>query len=480
MSEYDEYDAIIVGSGPNGLAAAARLALAGHRVLVREAAGAVGGGTRTEELTLPGFQHDVCASVHPLALAAPYLRSLPLGDYGLEWVHPTIPLAHPFDDGTAALLERSTEATGRTLGRDAEAYRALIDPLVARWDALMPQILGPILRIPRRPILLARFGMHALRSARALATSHFEGREARALFAGIAAHSLAPLEAPPTAAFGLVLGIAGHAVGWPIARGGSQSIANALARLILDHGGEIQTDAPVRSVDELPPARAILFDVMPRRIVGIAGPALPARYKRRLERYRHGPGVFKVDWALSEPIPWTAEACTRAGTVHLGGTLEEIAEAERAPWEGRTHERPFVLLVQPSLFDPTRAPPGHHTAWAYCHVPTGSDIDMTRQIEAQVERYAPGFRATILERHTMDPSALERRNPNLIGGDITGGANTWLQTFFRPTLRLTPYATPNEKIFICSSATPPGGGVHGMCGFNAAGAALKGLGKGKG
>ncbi len=466
------YDAVVVGSGPNGLAAAITLARSGLRVLVREAAATVGGGTRSEELTLPGFIHDVCSAVHPLGLGSPFFRTLPLDAHGLEWVHPSAPLAHPFDDGSAALLERSLTATGRTLGRDAAAYGRLMAPFVAEWDQLLPELLGPVLHLPRHPVLLARFGRHALRSASVLVRDLFRDEPARALFGGVAGHSVAPLQARPTAAFGLILGLAGHAVGWPVARGGSQRIADALAAYLRTLGGEIETGAPVRALAELPPARAILLDVTPRQMLQLAGDRLPPRYRRRLERFQYGPGVFKIDWALAGPIPWRAAECARAGTVHLAGTLAELERAVAEPWAGKHPERPFVLLTQPTLFDPTRAPPGRHVAWAYCHLPHGSTVDMTERIEAQVERFAPGFRDLILARSTMAADELEARNPNLIGGDIGGGANTLRQTLFRPISGLAPYATPIPGVYLCSASTPPGGGVHGMCGYHAARAAL--------
>jgi phytoene dehydrogenase-like protein len=474
MPERYAFDAIVVGSGPNGLAAAITLAQAGRSVLVVEAAEIVGGGTRSAGLTLPGFVHDVCSAIHPLAVASPFFRSLPLAEHGLAWIHPPAPLAHPFDDGTAAVLERSVGATGETLGRDAAAYRRLMAPLVADWDRLAVELLGP-LRRPRHPIALARFGLRAIRSVRGLAESLFEGERARALFAGMAAHSMLPLEEPVTAAFGLVLGITGHTVGWPMARGGSQNIADALACYLRALGGEIVTGTRVESVDELPPARAVLFDVTPRQLLRIAGHHLPAGYRRRLAGYRYSPGVFKIDWALDGPIPWAAVECSRAGTVHLGGSLAEIAASERAVWRREHPERPFVLVAQQSLFDPSRAPAGKHTAWAYCHIPNGSTFDMTGRIEAQVERFAPGFHDRILARSVSSAVEMERYNPNYVGGDINGGVQDLWQHFARPTLRLVPYSTPTRGLYICSSSTPPGGGVHGMCGYLAARAAVRDL-----
>jgi phytoene dehydrogenase-like protein len=467
---HPSYDVIVIGSGPNGLAAAITLARAGRSVLVREAEKTIGGGTRSAELTLPGFVHDICSAVHPLGLASPFFRTLPLAEHGLEWIHPPAPLAHPLDDGTAIVLERVVDLTAEALGADSAAYRSLMNPLVADWAKLDTALLGP-LRLPRHPLALARFGLAALRSAYGLASSRFKGERARALFAGLAAHSMLPLELRPSAAFGLVLGITAHAVGWPIPRGGSQKIANALASYLRSLGGEIVTDARVDSVDELPPARAILCDITPRQLLKIAGHRLSAGFRRKLERYRYGPGAYKIDWALDSPIPWKAAKCARADTVHLGGTLEEIAASERAAWEGRQPQKPFVLLAQSSLFDPTRAPPGKHTAWAYCHVPNGSNLDMTERIENQIERFAPGFRSRVLGRSVMAPAQLEQRNANLVGGDINGGVQDLRQLFLRPTARL--YSTSSRGLYLCSSSTPPGGGVHGMCGYFAALKALR-------
>lgn len=467
----------VVGSGPNGLAAAATLARAGHPPIVFEAREEPGGGTRTAELTLPGFRHDVCSAVHPLGAASPCLRGLPLEERGLEWVHPAIPLAHPFDDGTAAALHRSPAGTAATLDRsDREAYRGLMEPLVERWEPLLEDVLSPLLRLPRHPVTAARFGIHALRSASGLARGRFDGPRARALFGGIAAHTFEPLDASPTAAFGLLLGLAGHAVGWPFARGGSDRIAGSLAAEVRSRGGEVRTGERIRSLEELGSRSAVLLDLTPREICRVAGSELPSRYRRQLRRYRYGPGVFKVDWALSDPIPWEAEACRRAGTVHLGGPLEAIEASARAAWEGREAEDPFVLLAQPTLFDPTRSPDGRHVAWAYIHVPHGSGRRYTESVERQVERFAPGFRDTILARSTRTARQLEQENPNMVGGDINGGTNGLRQLVFRPALRLDPYSTPVDGLFICSSATPPGGGVHGMCGHHAARSALEHLG----
>ena len=462
-----EFDAIIVGSGPNGLAAGITLVRQGWRVLLLEAKATIGGGMRTAELTLPGFHHDICSAIHPLGMGSPFFQNLPLVDYGLEWIQPDIPLAHPFDDGTAVTLHQSLEETAEQLGQDGTIYRRLFAPLVADWDKIAREFLGP-LRLPRHPLAMARFGLRALWPATTLARSLFRTGQARALFAGLAAHSIMPLEWPLTAAFGLMLGTLGHRVGWPLPRGGSQAIADALAACFSDLGGVIVTNCEVTSLAELPPARAVLLDVTPRQLLAIAGEQLPAGYHRQLEKYRHGPGVFKVDWALSEPIPWRAEACRRAGTVHLGPTVAEMALSERLVWRGEVAERPYILATQQSLFDPTRAPGGKHTGWAYCHVPNGSSVDMTAAIEAQIERFAPGFRDTILARHTMTTHDFQQYNPNYIGGDINGGVQNWRQLFTRPVPRLNPYTTPLPNVFLCSSSTPPGGGVHGMCGYHAA------------
>lgn len=467
-----EYDAIIIGAGPNGLAAAITLARAGYSVLLAEAAETIGGGMRSGELTLPGFIHDICSAIHPLGVGSPFFRELPLRDHGLEWIYPPTPLAHPLDDGAAATLERSINATSANLGPDGAAYWRLMAPFVKRWDRLGRMLLSP-LQLPRYPLVLARFGLLAIRSARGLAERRFAGERARALFAGLSGHAILPLERPLSAAFGLVLGALGHAVGWPLPRGGSQQIAEALGSYLRSLGGEIRTCTPITSLDALPPARAILLDVTPRQLLQLAGERLPLRYRRALERYRYGPGVFKLDYALDQPIPWRAAACSRAGTVHVGGALAEIADAEAAVWRGEHPERPFVLVAQQSLFDPSRAPAGKHTAWVYCHVPNGSTVDMTERIEAQIERFAPGFRSRILARSARSARDFERYNPNYIGGDINGGVQDLRQLFTRPVIRLNPYATPAQGIYLCSSSTPPGGGVHGMCGYCAAQAVLR-------
>jgi phytoene dehydrogenase-like protein len=465
-------DAVVVGAGPNGLAGAIALARAGRRVSVLEGQATIGGGCRSAELTLPGFVHDTCSTVHALAIASPFLSTLPLATHGFEPVHPEAPLAHPFDDGTAVMLERSVDATARGLGADADAYRRLFGPLVHAAPTLFGDLLAP-LRPPRHPLLMSRFGLDALRSASGLARSRFEEPRARALLAGCSAHSLLSLRAPVSAAFGMVLMLTAHAVGWPVARGGSQHLADALAGHLASLGGTVETGRVVESLDELGSAAPVLLDVTPKQLLALAGTRLPDRYRRALTRYRYGPGVFKLDWALDGPIPWTAPEAARAGTVHLGGTLEELVAAEQEVTDGRHAERPFVLLVQASSFDDTRAPPGKHSVWAYCHVPHGSTRDMTAAIEAQVERFAPGFRELIAARSAMDSAEVERRNPNCVGGDITGGLQDLRQLFTRPVARRVPYSTPLPGVFLCSSSTPPGGGVHGMSGYWAARAALR-------
>ena len=467
-----EYDAVVIGSGPNGLAAAVRLAQQGQSVLVLEAADTPGGGCRTAELTLSGFRHDVCAAVHPLGLGSPFFRTLPLAEHGLEWVQPPTPLAHPFDDGTAALLERSVAATGATLGPDAAAYERLMGPVVpADWDEVCAALRQPW-RMARYPFGLARFGLRSVRSSRGLTDDAFQGGRAKALFSGLAAHSFLPLEQSPSGAFGMALGISAHAVGWPIARGGSQAIIDALVSYLKTLGGEVVTGVRVTALADLPPSCVVLCDITPRQLLGIAGDQLPLRYKRQLEAYRYGPAAFKLDYALDGPIPWKAAECAQAATVHLGGARAEIAASERAIWTDTPSDKPFVLLVQPTLFDPTRAPAGKHTAWAYCHVPNGFDGDMTAPIEAQIERFAPGFRDLILARHTHTPSSWQRYNANYVGGDINGGAQDWAQMFTRPVLRPIPWSTPLPGLYLCSSSTPPGGGVHGMGGYYAASVAM--------
>ena len=471
MSPRHSYDAVVVGSGPNGLAAAIVFAQAGRSVLVLEAQPTIGGAARTAELTLPGFAHDLGSAVHPMAVATPFFRSLPLDQHGLRWIDLPVAMAHPFDDGPSALLRKSIEATGATLGRDARAYHALVRPIVDHWEEICADALAPV-HPPKHPITLGRFGLSALRSAKSLATGRFDGPLARGLFAGLATHTIMPLTRVATASIGLVLAAVAHRTGWPIPAGGAQSIANALASYLRALGGEIVTDSPVASLRDVPDAESILLDVTPRQALAIAGDRFSTSYRSSLEHYVYGPGACKVDWALSEPVPWRDRACADAGTVHLGGTLDEIVASEHAPWNGEHAERPFVLVAQPSLFDSSRAPPGKHTLWGYCHVPNGSDVDMSERIEKQIERFAPGFRDCILHRRVTKASELHLSNANLVGGDIGGGANTLRQLFFRPTIRRNPYATSIKGLYLCSSSTPPGGGVHGMCGMYAARSAL--------
>ncbi len=466
-------DAAIIGSGPNGLAAAIELARAGLKVRVHEAEPTIGGGTRSAALTLPGFVHDLCSAIHPLGAASPYFRRLPLKEHGLEWIQPEIPLAHPLDDGTAVALRRSVEDTARGLEDDAASYRRIVAPLVADWDALLAETMRPMLHLPRHPLLLARFGLPAMLPADFAARRLFKGTRARALFAGLAAHSFLPLDAPFTTAFALILAISGHAVGWPLPRGGSQRIADALASYLRVLGGEIVTSDRIVAFSQLEKARAYLFDTTPRALEHIAADKLGTMYRRTLRRYVYGPGVFKVDFALAGPVPWRAPECRRAGTVHLGGTLEEIAAGEKQVARGEHPERPFVLVAQQSLFDPSRAPLGMHTLWTYCHVPSGSTEDMTARIEAQIERFAPGFRELVLKKSVMNTKDVEAHNANYIGGDISAGSHDGLQFIARPTWAIDPYATPTNEIYLCSAATPPGAGVHGMSGYNAARSALR-------
>lgn len=466
------YDAVVVGSGPNGLSAAIVLARAGLSVLVLEAHETIGGGVRTEELTLPGFKHDICSAIHPMGVMSPFFKTLPLAEHGLVWLDSPYPITHPLDDGSAAVLELSVDKTAARLGGDGDAYRRLMQPFASNAAALFDEILRPVRLLPHHPFLLARFGLDGVRSALSLA-KRFRGDAARALFGGCAAHSFLPLDAAGSASFGLVLAIAGHAIGWPCAKGGSVAIIEALASYFRSLGGTIRTSMPVRSMGDVPDSRAVLFDVTPRQLADIAGDELPPSYTKRLRRFRYGPGVFKVDWALDGPIPWRAEECRHSATVHVGGCIEEIASHEAAIWQGRNTGRPFVLVAQQSLFDDSRAPDGKQTGWAYCHVPHGSTEDMTEAIEQQIERFAPGFRQRILARHTTNTAAYESYNANIVGGDISGGANTLAQVLARPFLRRDPYSTPNKRIFLASSSTPPGGGVHGMCGYWAARSALK-------
>jgi phytoene dehydrogenase-like protein len=467
-----EYDAVVVGSGPNGLAAAITIARGKRSVLLLEAKETIGGGTRTRELTLPGFRHDVCAAIHPLALASPFFRSLHLTRFGVEWIHPPVPLAHPLDNDTAVLMERSLEDTARGLGRDRNSYLRLLGPFIQRWEELVGDLLKP-LGFPVHPLTALRFSLKGLQSARSLAERWFQDTRARALFAGNSCHSILPLEDMSTGSFGIMLSMMGHAVGWPMARGGSQALAEALASCFLSLGGKISVNTPVSSTRDLPRTRVALFDVSPRQLDRIAGERFPANYRKHLQGYRQGPGVFKVDWALEGPIPWRDQACRQAGTLHCGGTFDEIAASERQVWQGVAPTRPFVLLSQPSLFDPTRAPGGMHTAWAYCHVPNGCTVDMTHAIEDQVERFAPGFRNLIQATRSMSPAQMEEYNPNYIGGDIVGGVQSFRELFIRPLGRWQAYSTPVRGFYICSASMPPGGGVHGMCGHLAAKKALR-------
>lgn len=465
------YDAVIIGAGANGLAAAITLASAGMSVLVVEANSTIGGACRTLPLTLPGFKHDICSSVYPLGIGSPFFRTLPLQQYGLKWIHPVFPFAHPFEDGTAAIFDRSLEKTAESLGDDCQSYRRLFGGLNPDWDQLAPLLLQPF-QLLRHPFELAHFGLKALMSARTLVKRKFKTEKARALFIGVAAHSALRMEDPASAAFGLVLSIAGHAVGWPFPEGGAQSLTDALLSHLVDLGGEIVIDCPVISLDDLPQSKLILCDITPRQLLQIAGDKLPSVYKHQMSRFTYGPGSFKLDWALDAPVPWKNPEVMEAGTVHIGGTLDEISRAEAQVVAGEHPERPYVLLAQTSLFDKTRAPDGKHTLWGYCHVPNGSTFDMTERIESQIERMAPGFRKSILHRSVLSPKDMQEKNANHIGGDINGGALHLGQLFTRPSIRPIPYSTPIPGLYICSSSTPPGGGVHGMPGYYAAQCAL--------
>ncbi|HVN85281.1 MAG TPA: NAD(P)/FAD-dependent oxidoreductase [Candidatus Binatia bacterium] len=467
-------DAVVVGSGPNGLAAAVELARAGASVLVLEAAEEIGGGTRTAELTLPGFLHDLCSGCHPMGVLSPFLRTLPLDAHGLRWIRPPVSVAHPLDDQPAVLLRRSLDDTARELGQDADAYRRAFAPFLRDPHGLLADLLGP-LRIPKHPILMARFGAPGLLPATTALRARFRGVRARAVLAGCAAHSIMPLERALTAAVAMIFALTAHVEDWPVAAGGSIAIARALASYLRQLGGRVETGRRVRRLTDIPPARVVLFDTSPAQLADACEPILPARYVRRLRRYRYGPGVFKLDWALDGPIPWRDPRCLDASTVHVGGTLEEIAVAEAAMWRGEHPSRPFLIVVQQSQFDDTRAPAGKHTGYAYCHVPAGSTVDCTAAVEQQIERFAPGFRDRILARHKFGPVDFERANPNDVGGAITGGVSDLFQFFTRPVARLDPYSTPNPRLFICSSSTPPGGGVHGMCGYFAAQSAQRRL-----
>ncbi|UYQ95024.1 NAD(P)/FAD-dependent oxidoreductase [Chitinophaga horti] len=469
--EHTEYDAIIVGAGPNGLSAAITMQRQGLRTLLLEAKETIGGGARSAELTLPGFVHDICSAVHPLAAGSPFFRQLDLEQFGLEYIRPPVLAAHPLDDGSAGALYRSFDETATGFGADEQAYRDLFADMNEYWPSIAGDVLGP-LSIPRHPLQMAKFGLTALRSA-ANVVKRFKTPQARGWWAGVTGHSMLPLSAATTAAVGSVLAMAGHHYGWPVPKGGSQSIANALAACYTALGGVIETNVKVNSITQLPSSKTVFFDLSPKQVLSIAGPKLSALYQQQLKRYRYGMGVFKIDWALDGPVPFTSEVCRNAGTVHLGNTFEEISAAEQAVWNGHYTEKPFVLLAQQSLFDTGRVPAGKQAVWAYCHVPNGSARNMTTEIEAQVERFAPGFRDRILRRHTMNAPQMEAYNANYIGGDINGGVLDITQLFTRPALRLSPYRTSAKGLYICSASTPPGGGVHGLCGYHAAKRALK-------
>ncbi len=465
-------DATIIGSGPNGLAAAIRLAQEGLSVTIYEKADTIGGGTRTRELTQPGFRHDICSAIHPMAKASPFLNSLPLEDYGLAWIQPDVPVAHPLDEQSAAALFRSLDRTAEHLGRDGKKYRKLIGPLVNSWDKLSTDILAPFSLTPSHPLLMARFGLQALRSAERL-VKKFTTAKGRALFAGLAGHGMLPFNKAATSGIALVLGISAHRVGWPLPKGGSHAITKAMAAYFKSLGGTIKTGTEILTVDQLPDSKTVFFNTTPKQILSIAGDKLSDNYTKKLKQYQYGCGVFKLDLALSEPIPWKDQVCRKTGTVHVGGTFEEIASSEKAANNGRHPEKPYVLVAQQSLFDDSRAPSGKHTCWAYCHVPNSATKDMTNPILNQIERFAPGFRDCIIAQHAMNTVAMETYNPNYIGGDINGGKQDITQLFTRPTSLFDPYHIPDTNFYICSSSTPPGGGVHGMCGYHAAESALR-------
>jgi phytoene dehydrogenase-like protein len=471
MPDSYEYDAVVVGAGPNGLAAAIRIAQQGFSTLVLEQNTNIGGACRTEQITLPGFWHDVGSAVHPLAVASPFFSSLPLEKHNLTWCHPPIPLAHPIDKTRVAVLYQSLEKTAIGLGSDAEHYNKLFQPLATDCRSLLTEILQPLIHLPRQPLRMARFGSLALLSVEQLVRKRFTEETTKALLAGTGAHSFLSLSSPASAAFALTLGMLGHAVGWPIPMGGASAITQALSQYLLSLGGEIQTGVSIKSFRQLPKTRAALYDITPRQLIQIE--SLPSGYQKKLERYQYGSGVFKIDYALDSGIPWIHEECQSAGTIHLGGTFEEVALAESQVASGRYPELPFLLVSQPSLFDSTRAPVGQQVLWVYTHVPFGSGRDLTEIVERQINRFAPGFTKRILARHVSSPAQLEKMNPNLVGGTITGGANHLWQMFARPTLSAVPYRTPKKGVYLCSSSTPPGGGVHGMCGFHAANAVLR-------
>lgn len=469
-----KYDAVIVGSGPNGLAAAIVLQQAGLSTLILESKPTLGGGMRSAGLTLPGYVHDICSAIHPFGVGSPFLRTLPLHEFGLEWVYPEAAVAHPFDDGTAILLKRSVEETAQQFGKGAKAYQKLIQPIVEDWENILPDFLGPF-SIPKHPLPFTSFGLKAIQSARRIAFRYLKETYSRGFFAGLAAHSILPLDKIISSGIALVLGGLGHKVGWPFPKGGAQKLANAMGKYYKSLGGRIKTDFEVQAWPDIPSARAVLFDITPQQLLHLEGLDFPSLYRRQLEKYQYGPGIFKIDWALSEPIPFKAKESLKAATIHIGGTFEEIAAAEKLPWQGRHAEKPYVLVAHQSPHDPTRAPQGKHTAWGYCHVPNGSTEDMTANIENQIERFAPGFKDTVLARHTMNTAAMHAYNANYIGGDINGGAITLGQLFTRPAIRWSPYTTPKKGVYICSSSTPPGGGVHGMCGYHAAQQVLRDL-----
>lgn len=466
-----DYDAVVVGSGPNGLSAAIAMQRAGLSVLVIEGKNDIGGGLRSAALTLPGYIHDICSAIHPMAAGSPFFKTLPLNDHGLQFINPPVAAAHPFDGGTCAVLRESVEETAQFLEEDKLAYQKLIKPIVKIWPKIVDDVLAP-LHFPKHPVNMASFGVNALTSASWL-VKKFRGKEARGLWGGMAAHSIQPLTNVTTSAIGLALITTGHTGGWPIPLGGSAKIAESLASYFISLGGKIETNLFIRSLKQLPSSHVILFDITPRQLLQIAGHTFSPLYKWQLQRYQYGMGVFKIDWALDAPIPFTALNCRKAGTIHLGNTFEEIAASEQLTSEGKHPERPFVLLAQQSLFDSSRAPAGKHTAWAYCHVPNGSKVDRTATIENQVERFAPGFKERILAKSVMNTQQIEEYNENYIGGDINGGIINLPQLFTRPALRFSPYRTSAKGMYICSSSTPPGGGVHGMCGFYAAKRALK-------
>lgn len=467
-----EYDAVIVGSGPNGLAAAITLAKQGLKTLVLEGADTPGGGTRTSELTLPGFRHDVCSAIHPMALASPFFQGLELEREGVKWIHPGCPVAHPLDGGEAVLMHRSVTQTAEGLGVDASPYFRLMQTLTHKWEYIDREVLGP-LSMPRRPFSLAWFGLHALWPAKAFLRSWFRNPRTRALLAGIAAHCILPLEWMPSMSVALVMTAVAHRYGWPLPEGGSQAITTAMVNVLQRLRGRVECNQWVRQWSDIPPARLVLLDITPAQFLQLAGSRLPWLYRRQLQAFQGGPAIFKIDYALDGPVPWRNAEVGRAGTVHLGGTLEEMCVAERRVWQGKVPSRPYVLVSQPSLFDPSRAPQGKHVLWAYCHVPRGCDADMTEAIEGQLERFAPGFKERVLQRHIMPPAAMQAYNPNYQAGDISGGALLLTQLWTRPTLRWSPYSTPLKGVYLCSSSTPPGGGVHGMCGYHAALAAYR-------